>query len=125
MAHVIDSLLSCREKKTMPNYKTLIPQLIDTTALFGHVCKELSYKRRDAIRPILHPDYKPLCSHAHKALLFGDDLAKKAQDMKTSSQTVAHLLQSGKPNVPFKRPPPGKQQGNKPFLSQRGRPPSS
>ena len=47
----VNDLLSHREKKTSPNYKTLIPRLTDSVALIGHVHKELSFKRRDAIRP--------------------------------------------------------------------------
>ena len=50
----VDDLLGHREKKTSPNYKTLIPRLTDSIALIGHVHKELSFKRRDAIRPFLN-----------------------------------------------------------------------
>lgn len=42
-------LLDHREKKTIPSYKAWINALFDSVALLGHVCTELSYKRRDAI----------------------------------------------------------------------------
>ena len=47
----VNDLLSHREKKTFPNYKTVIPGLTDSVALIGYVHKELSFKLRDAIRP--------------------------------------------------------------------------
>ena len=35
----VNDLLSHREKKTFPDYKTLIPRLTDSVALIGHVHK--------------------------------------------------------------------------------------
>lgn len=126
LACSIDNLLQCRENKTIPNYRALIPTLLDVTALFGHVCKELSYKRKEAIRPILHPDFKPLCARTHKVgpLLFGEDLAKCAQDIRSSSKTVMNLI----PNpgqraqtIFTKRFSSTQSQARKPFLYQQGR----
>ena len=96
----MNTLLECRETKTIPDYKAIIPQLLDTMALLGHVWNEISYKRKDAIRPILHPDFKPLCSRSHKVgpLLFGEDLAKTAQDVRNSSKAVASLKDIGNEN---------------------------
>ena len=54
----VNDLLSHREKTTSPDYKTLIPRLTDSVALIGHVHKELSLKRRDAIRPYLNQEFK-------------------------------------------------------------------
>ena len=48
----VEDLLSHREKKTSPNYRSLIPKLTDSVA--SHLNKELSFKRRDAIRPYLN-----------------------------------------------------------------------
>jgi hypothetical protein len=124
-ANATNTLSECRESKTIPDYRAIVPQLIDTTALFGHLCKELSYKCKDAIRPILHPDFKPLCSRTHKVgpLLFGEDLANEAQNIKTSSKTVLSLTSNSGPNSYTKRFPasPSQYQANRPFLSQRGR----
>ena len=118
--------MTCRENKTIPNYKDIIPKLLDASALMSHVCKELSYKRKEAIRPILHNDFKQLRAKAHKVgpLLFGEDLAKTAQDLRTSSKTVVSLTSHPVgPGTYIKQFPsgPSQSQTNKPFLSQRGR----
>ena len=70
-----DKLLEHREKKTIPRYKALINPLLDSVALLGHVCTELSYKRRDALKPFLHQDFRPACARSRKPgkLLFGND----------------------------------------------------
>ena len=88
-----NDLLVCRETKTLPNYKDLLSQLLDATALFGHVCQELSFKRKETIKPILHPDFKSVCSRTHKVgrLLFGKDLAKVVQDLRASTKVVTQL----------------------------------
>jgi len=39
----VNDLLSHREKKTSPDYKTCIPGLTDSVALIGHVHKGLSF----------------------------------------------------------------------------------
>ena len=75
----VNDLLSHREKKTSPDYKTLIPRLTDSVALIGHVHKELSFKPRDAIRPFLNQEFKQACSRTLKPgkFLFGEDLPAK------------------------------------------------
>ena len=85
-----DDLLSHREKKTSPNYKQIIPRLTDSVALIGHVHKELSFKRRDAIRPFLNQEFKPACSRTLKPrkLLFGEDLPKTLQELKTTHKIM-------------------------------------
>ncbi|CAB4001403.1 Hypothetical predicted protein [Paramuricea clavata] len=88
-----NGLLVCRETKTLPNYKDLLSQLLDATALFGHVCQKLSFKRKETIKPILHPDFKSVCSRTHKVgrLLFGEDLPKVVQDLRASTKVVTKL----------------------------------
>ena len=108
------------------NYRALIPTLLDLTALFGHVCKELSYKRKEATRPIIHPDFKPLCARTHKVgpLLFGEDLAKCAQDIRSSSKTVMNLITNPgqrAQTIFTKRFSSTQSQARKPFLYQQGR----
>ena len=53
----VNDLLSHRQKKTCPAYKVLVSRLTDSLALIGHVHKELSLKRRDAIHPYLNQDF--------------------------------------------------------------------
>ena len=40
----VEALLSHWEKKTSPNYTSVIPRLTDSVALLGHVNKQLSLK---------------------------------------------------------------------------------
>ena len=88
-----DTLLDCRAKKSAADYKTIMSNLMDCVALIGHVHKELSYKRRDQLRPILRNEFKPACSRSNKIekSLFGDDLSKVVQDLKTPSKVVNNI----------------------------------
>ena len=88
----LEDLLSHREKKTSPNYRSLIPRLTDSVALLGHVKKELSFKRRDAIRPYLNQEFKQACSRTLKSgkLLFGEDLPKTLQELKTTNRLMSN-----------------------------------
>ena len=87
-----DKLLEHREKKTIPSYKALINPLLDSVALLGHVCTELSYKRRDALKPFLHQDFRLACARSRKPgkLLFGNDLAKTLQELKTTNKLMTN-----------------------------------
>jgi len=126
----VDDLLSHREKKTSPDYKTLIPRLTDSVALIGHVHKELSFKRRDAIRPYLNQEFKQACSRTLKPgkLLFGEDLPKTLQELKTTNKLMSsvtpdnkkgHAKSKNHSNSHFRG---NFYQGNqsKPFLAHRG-----
>ena len=85
-----DKLLEHREKKTIPSYKALINPLLDSVALLGYVCTELSYKRRDALKPFLHKDFRLTCARSRKPgkLLFGNDLAKTLQELRTTNKIM-------------------------------------
>jgi hypothetical protein len=99
----VNELLECRAKKTLPDYKGLITQLVDSIALTGFVCKELSYRRCDTLRPLLHKDFQQACSRTNKIgkMLFGDDLPKAIQDIKSTNRvmnTVAKLVANSSKN---------------------------
>ena len=83
----VNDLLSHRETKTSSDYKILIPRLTDSVALIGHVHKEFSFKRRDAKRPYLNQGIKQACSRTLKPgkFLFGEDLPKTLQELKTTN----------------------------------------
>ena len=88
-----DKLLEHKEKKTIPSYKALINSLLDSVALLGHVCTELSYKRRDALKPFLHQDFRLACARSRnpgKLLQFGNDLAKTLQELKTTNKIMTN-----------------------------------
>ncbi len=50
--------------------------MIDSIVLIGHVNKEVTFKRRDALRRNLSNDFKQACSRTVQptTFLFGDDL---------------------------------------------------
>ena len=81
---VTDDLLQSRERKSKPNYQVLISHLIDSVALLGHANKELSFKRKEALRHHLSSHFKPTCSRNFKPVkyLFGNDLAKRCNKSK-------------------------------------------
>ena len=85
-------ILEHREKKTIPSYKALINPLLDSVALLGHVCTELSYKRRDALKPFLHQDFRSACARSRKPwkLFFGNDLAKTLQELETTNKLMTN-----------------------------------
>ena len=89
----VEDLVSHREKKTFPNYRSLIPRLTHSVALLGHVNKELSFKRRDAISPYLNQEFTQACSRTLKPekLLFGEDLPKTLQELKTTNTLISKV----------------------------------
>ena len=126
----VDDLLSHRAKKTTPDYKALISRLTDSVALIGHVHKELSFKRRDAIHPYLNQEFKQVCSRTLKPgkLLFGEDLPKTLQELKTTNKLMSSVTPDNKKGHAKSKNHSNNQfrgsyfQGNqsKPFLANRG-----
>ena len=86
----INELLTAREQKASPDYKNIIAKLIDSIVLTGHVCKELTFKRRDSLCPYLSGDFKPLCGRNIKPgkYNFGDDLPETLKQLKATSRLV-------------------------------------
>ena len=87
-----DKLLGHRKKKkkTIASYKALINPLLDSVALLGYVYTELSYERRDALNPFLHKKIRLACARSRKPgkLLFGNDLAKTLQELRTTHKIM-------------------------------------
>ena len=87
-----NKLLEQREKKTIPSYKALINPFLSSVALLSHVCTELSYKRRDALKPFLHQDFRLASVNSRKSgeLLFGNDLANTLQELRTTNKIMTN-----------------------------------
>jgi len=122
----VEDLLNHREKKTAPNYKTLIPRLTDSLALLGQVNQEISYKRKDAMRPFLSNEFKQACSRSHPPgkFLFGDDLAKTLQDVRTTNKIMSSSTKQRDRNKPYQRSYTSGQKRsyqNNSFLRKEGR----
>ncbi|CAB4038394.1 Hypothetical predicted protein, partial [Paramuricea clavata] len=86
----LNDIMQSHEMHEQADLKMVASKLIDATALIGHVSKELSFKRRESIRPFLHNDFKQACSRDNKveSLLFGTDLAATAQKIKNTSKVM-------------------------------------
>ena len=83
----IDGILKFREKKSDLDCQAIVARQIDIITLLGHVSKELSYRRKEALRPTIHPEFGA-CGRTTKTttLLFGDDLPKTLQELRTTNR---------------------------------------
>ena len=54
----VSAIMSSLDSGEQTSLKMVAPNLVDATALIGHVSKELSFKCRESIRPFLHQDFK-------------------------------------------------------------------
>ncbi len=126
MVNTMEALLESKEKKALPNYKALLSTLTDSIALLGHVHKEMSFNRRDALRYHLNPEFRQACSRVVKptGFLFGDDLSKTIQDIRATNKvvnTVSTGTPSNRESSRFKNHQAYQTTARKPFLWQRGR----
>ena len=66
----------------------LVTYNADALALLGHVNIELSYRRRDAIKPNLNDEYSSLCGSQVPitGLLFGDELHSQLNNIKATNK---------------------------------------
>ncbi len=125
ISSTIDDLLKAREKKSQVEFKAIIAQLLDCTVLLGHVSQEMSFKRRDSLRPHLNNDFKQACSRNMKPskMLFGDDLPKTIEALKATNKVVNNAFNSNGPRQGQRFPAPSGYANNaayKAYYPSRG-----
>ena len=122
LAMSINDILQNRESKTPLDYQSVISKGIDAITLLGFVSKEISYRRKEAMRPSINPIYKAACGRTTKptTLLFGDDMAKTMQEVKAINQITQQIAARPPRRTQFSRFANSTSQQNS-FLSQRGR----
>ena len=66
----------------------LVTYNADALVLLGHLNIELSYRRRDAIKPNLNDEYSSLCGSQVRitGLLFGDELHSQLNNIKANNK---------------------------------------
>ena len=102
----------------------LVTYNADALALLGHVNIELSYRRRDAIKPNLNDEYSSLCGSQVPitGLLFDDELHSQLNNIKATNK-IGHTT-TAKPS--YRNHSDGwkgksSHSSGKPFLGKRGR----
>ena len=116
------ALSNVREKKSDLDCHTIVARQIDVITLLGRVSKELSYRRKEALRFVLHPDFRGACGCTTKptTFLFGDDLPKIMQEVRTTSHIFQNFSGHSSRRGPYYKSNSDRSSNNS-FLLQRRR----
>lgn len=84
--------------------KPIAKKLVDSSALLGHVNRELSERRRAMIKPYLKQEYKDLCSEETQItkLIFGDEFNQQIADLKKSSSITNNPMRGNDSRYPYR-----------------------
>ena len=92
VGHIIlkstDHLLKAKVDSSNLCPDDLVRMNTDALALLGHVCFEITQRRRESIKPNLHKDYAMLClsNVPVTTLLFGDDLQTELTHIRATNK---------------------------------------
>jgi hypothetical protein len=72
---------------------TSIQKLMDAVVMLANANTEVNLRRREALKPELHPSYQHLCmpSNPITSQLFGDDLPKAVKDIAEPNKISSKL----------------------------------
>ncbi|XP_070570900.1 uncharacterized protein [Ptychodera flava] len=88
-----NDLLKSKKAASESDISRLVKQLTDALAFLGQGCWEINQRRRAMIRPDLNRQYQQLCSKQVPitSYLFGDDLPKQVNDIKTTNRVGSKI----------------------------------
>ena len=87
MIQIVEGLLASAKSGKAPETHALVGKACDALALLGHASQDISFRRREAIKPSLKKEYGGLMSRnvPVTSKLFGDDVLKTMKDLKQES----------------------------------------
>ena len=87
---VVDSLI---KDETNSSKEDNIGKLMDAVILLANANTEVNLRRRERLKPELHPSYRHLCnpSNTITSQLFGDDLPKPVKDIAEANKISSKI----------------------------------
>ena len=107
MLQTTDFLLIEASSSQREEINKYVSQSVDAIALLGHLTGNISSLRRSTMRPLLRPEYQPLCSSITEIprgpYLFGEDLNKQLKEAEQSNKVAKAF--KGNPKNRYKQQP--------------------
>ena len=96
VVEILDQLLTSAKSPQSLQIPQLVAKGCDALALFGHASQELSYHRRDTLRPAIKREYASLVNRGVPVTsqLFGDDIVKTMKDAKQETSIIKESNQN-------------------------------